>query len=428
MNRKQLVEKRAQLDKDSRKILAKAGEEERLLTAEESAEWDRLDAEIEDITSTIDVIDRQTSRTSNLERSVGRRAGPERGTNNAETWVDSEGQAVPVLTPDENLSDLDGGAPPLSFGKLLRGQLTNKWGGADAEREFSIQASAAGGPTGAGYTYESPVASWLIDLARAKSVVMRAGARTVPMTSSELSIARLTADPTAYWRHPGTTITEDTTMAIGQLQLTAKTLACIIPVQIELLEDAPNIGQIIDQAMAAAMALKLDYAALRGGQAGNAAEPVGLRSDDNVPETDAAGSISFSIISNAVEDVWDNNGEPNALIAAPRTFGEIDRFLDGDSQPVLEAQAPKSYRDLLKLRTSQIPTNLGAGTNETEVYVGDFSQLLMGIRSGFRVEVLRSDNDSVSKMLVKIRAYLRADVGIARPNDFVRIVGIEPAA
>ena len=72
--------------------------------------------------------------------------------------------------------------------------------------------------------------------------------------------------------------------------------------------------------------------------------------------------------------------------------------------------------------------------NDYEMVVGDFSQLVIGARTGgVRIEVLDqgtvTDSDSTSwnattQLLRHIRAYMRVDVGLLRPTWFTVLSGV----
>jgi HK97 family phage major capsid protein len=64
---------------------------------------------------------------------------------------------------------------PLSFDKYLRGMATGRWDDADHERALAEATTGAGGAL-----VPSPLSARVIDLARNKTVVFRAGAQTVP--------------------------------------------------------------------------------------------------------------------------------------------------------------------------------------------------------------------------------------------------------
>ena len=62
--------------------------------------------------------------------------------------------------------------------------------------------------------------------------------------------------------------------------------------------------------------------------------------------------------------------------------------------------------------------------------MGDFEQLYIGTRADLRLEITRIAGDSTGgafrAMQVWLRAYLRTDVALARPEHFVVIDGIIP--
>ena len=91
-----------------------------------------------------------------------------------------------------------------------------------------------------------------------------------------------------------------------------------------------------------------------------------------------------------------------------------------------------SVASLEKYATNQVPTNLGGGTNQTEVYVGDFTKLMIGMRTEIQLEISRvaadATNGAFANGQVWVRAYLRADVQIAKPKHFEYISGIIPVA
>ncbi|MHB1035223.1 MAG: phage major capsid protein, partial [Pirellulales bacterium] len=325
---------------------------------------------------------------------------------------------VRILGPKQSFRDALGvESSGLRLDRALRGIVSGRWDGAEGE----LRTMQEGGGAAGGFLLGPELAGYLIDLARAKSVCLRAGAGTIPMQSAELEIPVLTSDVAAQWIGETGAITP-TDAAIGSHVLHAKTLACLTSVSVELAEDT-NIGQIVQNSMAQAISLKLDYAALRGI---GVVEPTGLRYAPNVNERAAVGTPTYDEFSEAIETIWTQNGEPNAAIYSPRTAGFLDRVKNGDGEP---AMAPASWKNLqYHLVSSQIPETLGLGGNESEAYVGDFRQLQFGVRSAVRIEVFRSGTvgalDAVGQKLIWIRAYVRADVHIARETHFTRLLGV----
>ena len=55
----------------------------------------------------------------------------------------------------------------------------------------------------------------------------------------------------------------------------------------------------------------------------------------------------------------------------------------------------------------------------SDVFVADWTNLLIGMRTSFRMEVSRVSGDAFENLQIHVRAYLRADVQLAHPEAFV---------
>ena len=269
----------------------------------------------------------------------------------------------------------------------------------------------------------------IIDLARNRSVIMRAGATTVPMTTSEMTIARVATDPTAYWRHEGHHITASE-MTFGSLTLVARVLAVLVPVTIELLEDASNAGQVIQSAIAQALALELDRAALRGAGSGSSDPVKGVRYWTGVSTTAIGGVLAYDNLLDAMTPIESANGTPNAWILGPTINGVVRNLKDTTNQYL--SQHPDIAR-LQKLVSNQVPEDLGDGSDESEIYCGDFASVLIGMRKRVTVEIFaagRDSDDSFNAMTQLgrwIRVHLRADVAIEQAGSFNVLTGVTAA-
>ncbi len=396
--------------KEAREILDIAKKAHRELDEEESAKWEALVAEADEIQSKID----------NPE-GVRSRFAPEPGGGSRER---REGMQ---LAPDEKLSELRGGqglpdgiqTRELSFGRFIRGLTTGDWRGAAAEQRVLGEAAAGTG----GVFVPTPLSAQVIDLARAQSQVVRAGARTVPMEHETLTVARIASDPTPGWKAENAEgVISDPTF--DSVVFTARTLFCGVQVSQELIEDAPNAESAIERTLAEALGQELDRVALRG--TGTAPEPEGVLNQTGIQTTALAGAlVNHNPFSVAVEELQGANYMPNAAIMHPKLAGVIDRFTSVDGQPRL---GPPSFQALAKFTTSKIPTDLGGGSDETEAYIGEWPNLWIGVRERLRLEASIHAADGTSgafrNLQVWIRAWLRADVQLARPSFHV-LTGVQ---
>lgn len=306
---------------------------DRKLTQTERDDFDRLEARI----GVLDIEIRDTRSAETADRAAAG-ASPALGIYHREDFAtDADGQAVAgrPLTRGQTFGDyvrarglVADDQRSLDFDRYVRGIVTGQWDGADAER----RAMSEGTTTAGGYLVPTLLSAQIIDLARAKSVTLAAGAQLVPMESQKVDVAKWTGDPTAAWRNEAASITaSDATL--GKITLTAQSLAALVIVSRELLEDAPAVQSKLLEAFAAAFALKVDLAALRG--TGTAPEPRGIRN--------TAGITTTSLGTNGATPTWDNmidgigvlddaNETPNAVVWHPRVGRSLAKAKDTTTQ------------------------------------------------------------------------------------------------
>lgn len=298
-----------------------------------------------------------------------------------------------------------------AFARTLRGIVTGRWEGAEVERRLMSGVSGSAG----GYLIPLPLSATVIDAARNAARVMEAGARTVVMDNRTLTVAKLTSDPQANWRAEGAVI-PSSGATIGALNLTAKTCAVIVPIAIELLEDMIDGGASLQRAVAASLGLALDYAALMGD--GTGSNPAGIIAHADANQVEGGGvNFTFERALDGIGAIANANGNAKAAIFSPEVESYINRIKDGQGRYM---PGPDAWERLSRLSTNQVPNT--RDTDKSVMFIGDFSQMLIGMRSGITIQVLPSGtvdgSEAAERMIVYIRAYLRADVGLVRPNHF----------
>lgn len=431
----EMVEERARLIEECQAILNKAQKENRpTLTVEERSAYEQRDQRIDELDEFINLEVKQQKRGAMLEQRAGAVAGrpdPAAGISGyaSSGFETIDGQEIRTLQPSDSIRSLmleraplpDGiQAGELSWNRFIRALVTGDWSQAPAEAR--AMGSAPG--TAGGYLLPSPLAGELIDLARTQSVLNRAGVRTIPMDTAELTLVKMTGDIKPGWKIENLSAVESSS-TFGRLTLIPRTLVGFAVAPAELIADAPNAGTIIRDSISQSLALELDRAGLRGSAVGP--EPIGLLNWAGINKISLAANplTRYQDISQAVQKVLEKNGPEAGLAAimAPRTWGEIDRFQDSTNQPL---RPPASWDRLNKLTTSQIPVSLGAGSNETEIYIGDFRQLLLGMRLGITLKASEQAGDALKKFQVHFVGVLRADFVVAIDGHFTLIDGITP--
>lgn len=414
----QKVEHLNKIYTDMRAIVGTAESERRDLTADEAARWNKLDRELarveQEITDLEDQAKREAREAVHGGVSEYRKDAP---LSEGQTMAGFVRAFEPRATDGQYTPD--GHSGELSLAKSLRGITTGEWRNADAERRAMGEGVAADG----GYMVPTILSSEIIDLARNRTQVLQAGARTVPMTSRTLDIARWEGDPTHNFRAEHEEIVKSDA-TLGRVQLEAKALAALVVVSRELLEDAPNVEEELRAAFGAQMALQLDHAALYG--SGTNSEPQGIKGASGVTVTelgtgDGETPSDYSFLTAAVGRLADVNETANGIIYAPRTHRLLGTLTDTTNQPLRQ---PPYLDDIPRYPTNQVSTALtvGTSTDASDAFVGDYTRLLIGMRTQFMLSVLRERYADFGQ--VGFLAWMRADVAVARPAAFNVVSGI----
>lgn len=335
---------------------------------------------------------------------------------------DAEADTVYALAPEQRFTTWaqarSGGDElrGLSVGQYLRSMITG------AKTEAERRALSEGSDSAGGFTVPDILSATLIDLARAQSVVMRAGAQTVPLTSDTNNMAKLLTDPVPAWRQEGGAVaTSDPTF--GRVQLIPRSLAVQTVISAELMEDSLNLVTDLPRILAAAMAVELDRVALLG--TGTAPEPRGIAATSGIG-TFAQNAIiaSYANLSRARTAILTANQNPTAYIMHPRDEGAFTDLVDADGNPLM---MPTRVSEIPMLTTTSIPVDGGTGDDESTIIAGDFRRLMVGIRSDIRVEVLKTSTYA-SNLQYTLLAHMRADVAVTHPGAFFTLTGVGRAA
>jgi HK97 family phage major capsid protein len=314
-----------------------------------------------------------------------------------------------------------GSDEPLSLSKYLKGAFTGDWRDAEAEKVLMVQSGATAGA--GGVMIPTVLTADLIDLARAKTRVLQAGARTVPMANRTVDVGRWLSDPDPSWRAENAPIAEDDA-TMDKITLNAKSLSVVTKASRELIEDT-DIDNELRDAFAASFALKIDAASLYG--SGTDPEPRGVKNVTEVTKTSMGtdgATPDWDDLVDAVGRLRDANEEPTAQILADRTGRTLAKIKASDGSYV----APPTYLDgVQRLATSQVPTNLtmGLSTDTSDLFTADWTQLFIGVRTQLIVTLL-SERFMPDAGQYGFVAWWRGDIAVARPKAFDVVTGIRP--
>lgn len=284
--------------------------------------------------------------------------------------------------------------------------------------------------TGASAVVPTIWAGSIIDKVRNKAVTLQAGVTVVPMPSKIYQIGRLTGDGAPAFKAEGAAVTaSDQTFDFVQLQ--ASTLSSLTVVSMEFLQDAINAQSVIEDSIAATMALEIDKRVLFGGFL-TATGPEGFNFTDGGPKgvlkallDNAAGNVLgsqtngtaqtttsyYNELINLVYSVKRRNERVTAIVSNDALAQQYDMAYDSQGRPL---QMPQRLAQVPWLTTNAIPSfTQGTMTSRaTDVFAGDWSQVLLGQRMGLEIRVLTERYAELGS--VGILAYWRGDVALAR--------------
>lgn len=422
----EIKERRFELVKEARAILNKADAAGRNLSKSEQTSWEKCMSEVELLGVEVRNQEKQAGIESSLAAPDGRITNADDHTADAGVAVLIDGREVRMLAPGDSFRSAVCGPPAsgekqLSFRRTLRGLISNDWSGAEAEK----RALSSGGA--AGFLLAPELSAEVIDLARAQSNVMKAGARTIPITGETL-LARLKSDPNVFWRPESVTTTTDTGMDFDRIRLVPKTVSCLVKLPIEL-QDAANIGDVVANAITEALAGEIDRVLMYGDGAN---EPKGLRNyigdaDQPIATQDPTGALGvngYDEFAKAVEGIEAKNfNGPYSYLWSPRSKRQLATTKTGITNDNQLLPPPEYFKAMSGFVSSRVLDTFSS--TESDVFVGAFENLLVGLRAAITIEVSREAGTSYADLEVWIRGHARLDAALARAGAFQIITGIE---
>ncbi len=286
-------------------------------------------------------------------------------------------------------------------------------------------ALSVGTNTAGGFSVPSQTMPAILAALTPASALLTAGAGIVPMESGAKSVttAVVAANPTATWRLESGNIAESDPVFRGVLSV-PQSLAFYFKVSRELLADGLGLESALMTAIAAAFAKELDRVGLRG--TGTAPEPRGLLATSGVQSVTngAAGAAltSYANLFSATQAILQADAPmPTAAIVSPRSLVKLGGLVDTTGQPL---RVPTMLEGVKLIATSQIPNNLtvGASTDCSEIFVGDFTKMHFLMRENVSVQLLKEHFAQTGEL--GFLCHVRADVVITHPAAFAVVTGV----
>lgn len=244
----------------------------------------------------------------------------------------------------------------------------------------------------------------LIENLRPMSVVQSLSPMFVPLNSGTITFPKVTGSSSASYIGEASSIPK-TGVQTGQLRLTAKKLAGLIPISNDLLRFASiNADTVVRDDLSLTLALRGDLAKIRG--LGTQHSPRGLRywaSAANIIDTSGGSGIygvdstpTLAELNNTFEEMVFRLQNANVPMVRPgwiwnpRTLKVLRGARDLDGRYVFRDEIMRgTFYGYPWRSTTQVPANLGGGSDESEIYLADFAQVIDAEAEGLIIDASR---------------------------------------
>lgn len=349
-----------------------------------------------------------------IEDSEGRAFNPTETYGSTRSFMMNGGVNAPkdagVLTRDKSLSSRITEGRGLDLGKYVRGIVTGDWSNASEERA-TMTTSALGA------VIPKYLSAQIIDRARNVSLFTSAGVPVYPMDGNNLTLARVSEDPTFSWKAEGAE-GADGSFNMDSVELKAKTAYGYAYVSLETIHSAVNLSDILYRVFAGAMAEAIDTGFLYGAVNG----PSGILEDSDINVITATNKGGYDDLIKGVGAVRKNNGTPSA-VAINATTEEILN-LHADNNGVYQG-VPGSLSDMDWIVSNSLKADVSEGS---DALVFDPNALAIGMQSNIVVRMVQDSDDCIKKGLVGFQIYAMMDSAVLYPKHVAKITGIKPTA
>jgi HK97 family phage major capsid protein len=272
----------------------------------------------------------------------------------------------------------------------------------------------------------------LIELLYNQTAIRKLGATIIPMPTGSITIPKVTGGVTASYVGEVTS-PNATKPTLGSISLSYKKLRVTVAISNDLLRfSSPSADSLVRNDITNQMKVKEDSTFLRG--AGGVFSPKGLRYLALSGNVFAAnGTVNLANVTldlgKAILKLEENNIPfiKPGWVFAPRTRQYLVTVRDGNGNFAFRQEMlGGTLWGFPFVSTNQVPKNLGGGTDESEVYLADFNDVLVGETSDMNIDTsqeaayLDESGNLVSAFAndqTVLRVIARHDLGLRRDES-----------
>ena len=284
-----------------------------------------------------------------------------------------------------------------------------------------------------GYIVPVQVATEIIELLRAQTVVDQMGATVLLGLNEIIQLPKQSGGATAYWVTENVDDITETDVSVGMLEMRPRNIACLSTFSRVLMKMSnPSIESMLRADFTKAISLEVDYAAMFG--SGVEGEPKGIANFTGI-NTHAMGTDGgfwdFTAAKEMEGELEDDNALTGSLgyVMHPKVKRKLQTYriaqFSGDTEgpwltlPMSNAMLERNLDYKFKTSTQILTTaTKGDGTNLSSVIFGNWMELLIGYWGGIEIDASMHAGDSFKKNQIQLRANLLMDTGVRHAESF----------
>lgn len=330
------------------------------------------------------------------------------------TKVDRKLHAYPGLS-DEDIDKMD---PKQKVAEFIRSVVLGD--------EISARALSEGTDVQGGYLvpeeFRADVIRRLADPNYIRPIVF-----VIPMDSDTLTVPRLTSSVAVYWEAENATWT-DSDIALGQLKLTVHRMNGLNYSSRELFQDTKvNLVDLIETLFAEAIGEEENNVFITGNGSG---KPMGLQ---NAAGIGAVAQGGASLTADDLIELFHTLKKKYRRNAYWFIHGDIVKKIrklkDDDGKYIWQEGLKEGTPDMLLgrpiIELDVIPTNLGAGSDESIIFFGNPKYYYLGDREEMGFESTTQGAGTFEKHQVAIKVWERIDGNVALTDAFKKLTGVK---
>ena len=279
----------------------------------------------------------------------------------------------------------------------------------EIEAEYEAKGQSVGTDANGGYLVPTTLDTQIREKLYALSPI-RQIATVISNIPADLDIPLEGTLPTTYWVGEGVAPTEST-QTFDLKKLVAHKLGGFGKFTHESLVDTattPSLQNFVAERFALSLAIKENEAFVSGD---GTDRPYGFRSSAITPTAlaQAGAALSWTDLVNLTLKVNAAYRSRSVFVVSTAALGLILTLKDSANRPIylpsIDGTSPATLLGRPVYEVTEIPSNLGTGTNETEIWFGDFANYLIGDREATRIQFGTTgtdlESDKISLVIFK---------------------------